>query len=114
MSFFDDEQVRLNVDRLPIEFDDYGFDRFGMSKKTVVRSYSPMAYAYRHYLKVTAFGMENIPPKGRAIVVANHSGGIGADAVMIATSLILNDEAPRLGQGMAEYFLARSPFTSSS
>jgi 1-acyl-sn-glycerol-3-phosphate acyltransferase len=29
---------------------------------------------------------------------------------MLFTSLLLNDEAPRLGQGMAEYFLTRSPF----
>ena len=29
---------------------------------------------------------------------------------MIMTSLLLNDDAPRLGQGMAEYFLTRSPF----
>ena len=71
-----------------------------------------MAYFYRHYLKVTAFGMELIPREGRALIIANHSGGIGADASMIFTSLILNDEAPRLGQGMAEYFLTRSPFTS--
>jgi 1-acyl-sn-glycerol-3-phosphate acyltransferase len=112
MSFFDDEQVRLNVDRLPIDFNEYGFDRFGLSKKALVRAYSPMAYFYRHYLKVTAFGMDFIPPSGRAMVIANHSGGIGADAAMIFTSLILNDEAPRLGQGMAEYFLTRSPFTS--
>lgn len=112
MSFFDDNQVRLNVDRLPIAFDEYGFDRFGLSKKALVRAYSPMAYVYRHYLKVTAFGMEYIPSRGRAIIVANHSGGIGADAAMILTSLILNDRAPRLGQGMAEYFLTRSPFAS--
>ena len=112
MSLFDDKQVRLNVDRLPIEFDDYGFDRFGLSKKALIRAYSPMAYFYRHYLKVTAFGMEFIPQEGRALIVANHSGGIGADAAMIFTSLILNDEAPRLGQGMAEYFLTRSPFAS--
>ena len=112
MSLFDDEQVRLNVDRLSIEFDDYGFDRFGLSKKALVFAYSPMAYLYRHYLKVSAFGMDFIPPEGRALIIANHSGGIGADAAMIFTSLILNDEAPRLGQGMAEYFLTRSPFAS--
>ena len=110
MSLFDDPQVRRNVDRLPIEFDDYGFDRFGLSKKALVRAYSPMAHIYRHYLKVTAFGLENVPATGRALVVANHSGGIGTDACMILTSLMLNDEAPRLGQGMADYFLTRSPF----
>ena len=54
MSIFDDPQVRRNVERLPIEFDDYGFDRFGLSQKALVRAYSPMAYLYRHYLKVTA------------------------------------------------------------
>ena len=110
MSLFDDPQVRRNVDRLPIEFDDYGFDRFGLSKKALIRAYSPMAHIYRHYLKVTTFGLENVPPTGRTLVVANHSGGIGTDACMILTSLMLNDEAPRLGQGMADYFLTRSPF----
>ena len=80
MSFFDDPQVRRNVDRLPIEFDDYGFDRFGLSKKSLVRAYSPMAQMYRRYLKVTAFGLENVPAEGRGLVVANHSGGLGADA----------------------------------
>ena len=110
MSLLDDPQVRRNVDRLPIEFDDYGFDRFGLSKKALTRAYSPMAYLYRHYLKVTAFGLENVPATGRGLIIANHSGGLGADAAMILTSLLLNDEAPRLGQGMAEYFLTRSPF----
>jgi 1-acyl-sn-glycerol-3-phosphate acyltransferase len=110
MSFFDDPQVRRNVDRLPIQFDDYGFDRFGLSKKALVRAYSPSAVMYRKYLKVTAFGLENVPAEGRGLVIANHSGGLGADAAMILTSLLLNDDAPRLGQGMAEYFLTRSPF----
>lgn len=110
MSLFDDPQVRRNVERLQIDFDDYGFDRFGMSKKALVRAYSPMAQIYRHYLKVTAFGLEHVPETGRGLIIANHSGGLGADAAMIFTSLVLNDDAPRLGQGMAEYFLTRSPF----
>ena len=110
MSLFDDAQVRRNVDRLPIEFDDYGFDRFGLSKKALIRAYSPSAQMYRRYLKVTAFGLENVPAEGRGLIISNHSGGLGADAAMILTSLMLNDEAPRLGQGMAEYFLTRSPF----
>ena len=110
MSFLADPQVRRNVDRLPIEFDDYGFDRFGLSKDSVARAYSPMAQVYRHYLKVTAFGLENVPARGRALIIANHSGGLGWDASMILSSLLLNDEAPRLGQGMAEYFLTRTSF----
>ena len=97
MSLFDDPQVRRNVDRLPIDFDDYGYDKFGLSKKSLIKAYSPMAWMYRKYLKVTAFGMENVPAQGRGVIIANHSGGLGADAAMISTSLILNDEAPRIG-----------------
>ena len=110
MSFLNDPQVRRNVDRLPIEFDDYGFDRFGLSKDSVARAYSPMARAYRHYFKATAFGLENVPARGRALIISNHSGGLGFDAAMILSSMLLNDDAPRLGQGMAEYFLTRTPF----
>jgi 1-acyl-sn-glycerol-3-phosphate acyltransferase len=110
MSFLADPQVRRNVERLPIEFDDYGFDRFGLSKDSLARAYSPMAQVYRRYLKVTAFGLENVPAKGRSLIIANHSGGLGWDAAMILTSMLLNDDAPRLGQGMAEYFLTRTPF----
>ena len=112
MPLLDDEQVRLNVDRLPIEFDEYGFDQFGVSKKHLIRFYSALAYFYRHYLKVTSFGMEAIPERGRALIVGNHSGGIGTDAGMVMASLMLNDRAPRLAHGMAEYFLTRSPFSA--
>ncbi len=112
MSMFNDPQVRRNVDRLPIKFNEYGFDEFGLSKKHLVKFYSPLAWVYRHYLKVTSFGMESIPARGRVLLIGNHSGGIGADAAMLFSSLLLNDEAPRLGQGMAEYFLTRSPFAS--
>ena len=72
MSLLNDSQVRRNVERLPIEFDDYGFDRFGLSRKALIRAYSPMAYIYRHYLKVTAFGLENVPATGRALIISNH------------------------------------------
>ncbi len=113
MGLFIDEQVKRNIDRLPIPFDDYGIDPFGVSKKYLAAFYSPFARIYRHYLKVTAFGMENIPAEGKALLIGNHSGGIGSDAAMIMTSLILNDEAPRLAHGMSEYFLNRWPFAST-
>lgn len=113
MAWFIDEQVKRNIDRLPIRFDEYGIDPFGVSKKHLAIFYSPFAQIYRRYLKITSFGMENIPAEGKALLIGNHSGGIGSDAAMVMTSLILNDEAPRLAHGMAEYFLNRWPFAST-
>lgn len=113
MALFIDEQVKRNVDRLPIPFDEYGIDPFGVSKKYLTACYSPFARLYRNYLRITAFGMQNIPKEGRALLIGNHSGGIGTDAAMVMTSVLLNDEAPRLAHGMAEYFLNRWPFAST-
>ncbi len=86
-----------------------GVDRFGLSRKALLRYYSAFAPIYRRYLKVTVFGGEHVPDRGRGLVIGNHSGGIGADAAMLMCSLLFN-EAPRLGHGMAEYFFNTKPF----
>ena len=112
MGLFTDGQIRQNVERLPIDFNAYGYDRFGISKKSIVEFYSPFAGIYRSYLKVSTFGMDNIPASGRVLLVGNHSGGIGADAAMTSTSLILNQDRPRLAHGMAEYLFNKFPYTS--
>ncbi len=112
MGVFVDDQVARNVDRLEIPFDSYGIDPFGISKEHLVRFYSPFAALYRHYLKVTVEGYEQVPRRGRALLIGNHSGGIGADAAMVMTSMILHDANPRLAHGMAEYFFNKWPFVS--
>ncbi|MCA9529792.1 MAG: 1-acyl-sn-glycerol-3-phosphate acyltransferase, partial [Myxococcales bacterium] len=110
MSLFNDEQIRQQVERLPIPFDAYGVDPFGISKRHLIRAYSPFARMYRSYLNVTVFGGEHIPERGRGLVIGNHSGGVGADAAMVFTSLLLNPTHPRLGHGMAEYFFNTKPY----
>lgn len=41
----------------------------------------------RKYFRLEVEGIENIPAKGRAIVVPNHSGWTGLDAVMIGNEI---------------------------
>ncbi len=41
----------------------------------------------RRYLRVQAMGFENIPKEGPAIVIANHSGYAGFDAIMLANEI---------------------------
>lgn len=43
--------------------------------------------ALRNYFKVKATGIENIPLKGPAIIIANHSGFAGFDALMLANEI---------------------------
>ncbi|MGE4231977.1 MAG: lysophospholipid acyltransferase family protein [Bacteriovoracia bacterium] len=41
----------------------------------------------RKYLRLEVEGLENIPDKGRALVIPNHSGWSGFDAVMIGNEI---------------------------
>jgi len=106
---FEDPEIAAQLDRLPIDFGDHGVDRFGISRRALLRFYSAMAPLYRRYLKVTVFGGEHIPARTRGLIVGNHSGGIGADAAMVSLALLLNDP-PRLAHAMAEYFFNTKPY----
>lgn len=107
--FLVDDEVAAQLDALPIAFNDYGVDRFGISKAALLRFYSALAPVYRKYLRVTVFGTEHLPTQSRALVVGNHSGGIGVDASMVSLGMLFN-QPPRLAHAMAEYFFNTKPF----
>ena len=106
-------EVRDRVDRLEIPFGDFGIDPYGVSKKDLVWAFTPFAWMYRHYFRVKAHGAENIPRRGRAMLVGNHSGGIALDAAMVLTCALMDLDPPRLAQSMIEKFINRMPFGSS-
>lgn len=107
-----DEEVEQAVDNLGIPFNRYGLDPYGVSRDHLVTFFSLLAPFYRRYFSVRVFGRENIPADGRVMVVGNHSGGIPVDGAMVLTSLLLDADPPRLGQGMVEKFANRWPFVS--
>lgn len=100
------------IDRLELPFNALGVDPYGISRKYLSWSASALAFFYRNYFRVRCHGLENIPARGRAMLVGNHSGGIALDGAMVLTSLLLELDPPRLGQAMAEKFLARVPIAS--
>lgn len=42
-----------------------------------------LTFLYRHYWRVTVKGLDNLPPQGRAVLVANHAGILPFDALML-------------------------------
>ncbi|MBA3541581.1 MAG: acyltransferase family protein [Deltaproteobacteria bacterium] len=69
-------------------------------------------WLYRHYFRAEAFGIENIPASGRMIVVANHSGQLPFDGLVISAACFLEPPQPRLLRSMVEYFVPTVPFAS--
>lgn len=113
MALFIDDDVARRVGRLEIPFNAYGVDAYGVSRSHLVRAFSALAFLYKRYFRVTSHGHDNVPARGRAMLVGNHSGGIAIDGAMVLASMLLEKEPPRLAQGMVEKFINRTPFASS-
>jgi len=112
MALWRDADVEARTHRLELPFNRYGYDRYGLSRRDLGWAFSLLKWFYSHYFHVTAHGLEHVPARGRAMLVGNHSGGVAVDAMMVLGSLMFELEPPRLGQGMAEKFIAGTPFGS--
>lgn len=91
----------------------FGYDPFGMNIDSLLRAFALVKTLYSDYFRVASFGHEHIPKEGRAILVANHSGGIPIDGMMIATDLIQRLEPPRLARAVVDRFVAGLPFINT-
>jgi 1-acyl-sn-glycerol-3-phosphate acyltransferase len=107
-----DDEVQARLDRLELPFNRFGVDPYGISKKHLRFFMTLLGVFYRHYFRVSSFGLEHVPPRGRAMLVGNHSGGVALDGAMLVAASFFELEPPRLAQGMADKFLNRMPFFS--
>jgi 1-acyl-sn-glycerol-3-phosphate acyltransferase len=87
------------------EVDDFGLDPGFESK---VRA--GLDLLYRRYFRVEVDGMDNIPSSGRAVVVANHSGALPLDGMMLRAAMRLDHRSARDLRWLAEDFVFYLPF----
>lgn len=107
-----DKEVWERVLRMELPFNSVGVDPYGVSRTHVARSLTMLGFLYHRYFSVRVSGVENVPPRGRAMLVGNHSGGIAVDGAMVLASCFFEMEPPRLAQGMADKFMNKVPFFS--
>ena len=112
MSFLVRAEIRERVARIEIPFNSCGVDPYGISADYLARWYAMLGFLYRTYFRVRAHGLENVPARGRCMLVGNHSGGIAIDGAMVVASMFFEKDPPRLCQGMAEKFINQVPFFS--
>ena len=87
------------------EFDDFGLDpTFEQRVKPVVE------FLYRSYFRTTVEGIEHVPAEGRCIVVANHSGALPLDGLMLRAALRIEHKQKRDLRWLAEDFVYYLPF----
>lgn len=106
-------KVAARVQALELPFNRHGVDPYGIDKAELAKFYTLIGFLYRKYFDVRVHGIDNVPQRGRAMLVGNHSGGVALDAVMVIASCFYAMEPPRLAQGMAELFIQKVPFLAN-
>jgi len=89
-----------------------GYDPWGLSPEEAKRYYSLAYYLYR-YFRPVIHDIDRIP-EGRVLVVANHSGQLPLDGLVIAVACLLEAKPPRLVRAMVERWFPTLPWIGST
>jgi 1-acyl-sn-glycerol-3-phosphate acyltransferase len=86
--------------------DDFGFDE-ELYRDVLVPLAKPL---YDKYFRVKVKGVDNIPIEGPALLVANHSGTIALDAIMMQQAVATDHPSRRVVRNIAADLVFRLPF----
>jgi len=103
-------EIDEKMERIPTEVNQFGYDAWGFHPDTARYTSVLGSLLYRRYFRTEVFGIENVPASGRVMLIANHSGQLPLDAVMIAMAMFLEADPPRVVRSMVEYWFPTLPF----
>jgi 1-acyl-sn-glycerol-3-phosphate acyltransferase len=70
------------------------------------------AFFHRFYFRTSVHGIEQVP-SGRVLLISNHSGQFPLDGMLIAASMFLDAEPPRILRSMVEKWTQTLPFVGT-
>ncbi len=103
--YFEQQWGRTGLRSRSEEVDDFGLDPEYEKKARRLAE-----FLYKRYFRIKTEGVQNLPADGRCIVVANHSGTLPLDGMMLRTAVRLEHAAARELRWLAEDFLFYLPF----
>lgn len=106
-----DRRTSELMDAMPIHTGPRGgFDPWGFNLESAKAGMGFSKLLYEKYFRVQAHGLEHIPKKGRALVIANHAGQLPMDGMMVGYALATNPHGPRAPRAMIERFFPTVPY----
>jgi 1-acyl-sn-glycerol-3-phosphate acyltransferase len=107
-----DDDLAGRTKALVVRENEYGYDPFGLNRSSLKGAVRVAHFLYRYYFRAEAHGIEHVPTRGRMLLVANHSGQLPWDGLVIGASVFLEPAMPRLVRSMVEHFVPTVPFAS--
>src|SRR5689334_10076561 len=86
-----------------------GVDPFGLDPEWAKYAVGVAAFFHRFYFRTEVRGIDRVP-EGRVLLVANHSGQIPIDGMLIGAAMFLDAEPPRIIRSMVEKWTQTLPF----
>jgi 1-acyl-sn-glycerol-3-phosphate acyltransferase len=91
---------------------EYDTDEWGLDWEFVDAVRPFFTFLYKTYWRVETTGLENVPGEGRALLVANHSGQLPWDGMMVGTAVMTKHPSQRLVRTLYLALLPRIPFVA--
>lgn len=98
--------------RVPVHIAPGRIDPFGFDLDTAKRVIAACAFFHRVYFRTQVFGIERVPP-GRVLLVANHSGQLPVDGLLIGCAMFFDADPPRFVRSMVEKWTQTIPFVGT-
>ncbi|MFO0555229.1 MAG: lysophospholipid acyltransferase family protein [Polyangiaceae bacterium] len=89
-----------------------GVDPFGLDPEWARHAVAIMSLLHRLYFRTLVFDIDRVP-KGAVLLVANHSGQVPLDGMMLGASMFLDANPPRIARSMVEKWTQSMPFIST-
>jgi 1-acyl-sn-glycerol-3-phosphate acyltransferase len=89
---------------------DYEVDEFGFDRQLTESLFLPVLRPlYRSWFRIETYGAKYLPESGPALIVANHSGTVALDAIMLAVAVHDEHPAKRFLRLLGADFVFRMP-----
>lgn len=92
---------------------DYETDEWGLDWEFVNAVLPFVNFMYKYYFRVSAAGLEHVPSYSRGLVVANHSGQLPFDGLMVAAAVMNEHPSQRLLRSLYASWFPTLPFLSN-
>ncbi|MCB9729366.1 MAG: acyltransferase family protein [Deltaproteobacteria bacterium] len=106
-------RVREALSRILFQPADRVVDPFGLDVEFYDAVFPLVRWVHDHWFRVESTGLEHIPDAGRALIVANHSGTIPIDGLMVVTTARLNHPSHRRLRALVENFVYHMPWVGA-